>query len=205
MLRRHSVIIKIAIGLVVAAWGCENFNTEEKIPPPSQKAPEPPLVKVAPVKRCDICVPIFSTGTLYPQHESKIGPRISGTIQSVYVDEGDRVDEGKILAQHGVRAAMDLSDGLIADLNKVCQASKVGARVWTNKVPIHPLVQAAFPADATGLALSGGEDYELLFTAPHKKRVKAIHIGEIIKRGRFIIDRSGRKKPFSPKGYQHFS
>jgi thiamine monophosphate kinase len=55
------------------------------------------------------------------------------------------------------------------------------------------------------LALSGGEDYELLFTAPPEKRVKAIHIGEIIKRGRFIIDRSGKKEPFYPKGYQHFS
>ncbi len=126
-----------------------------------------------------------------------------------------RVDEGKILAQHGVRAAMDLSDGLIADLNKVCQASKVGARVWTNKVPIHPLVQAAFPADAIGLALSGGEDYELLFTASAQtiEQLSMLMsnpvtiIGEVIEAETtevLLLDDKGKEVVWQRGGWEHF-
>ena len=109
----------------------------------------------------------------------------------------------------GVATSMiDISDGLLIDLSRICDESRVGARIYTEKIPLSPELKHG--ASCLGfaplqLALSGGEDYELLFTAPPEKRVKAIHIGEIIKRGRFIIDRSGRKKPFSPKGYQHFS
>lgn len=75
-----------------------------------------------------------------------------------------RVAEGNILAQHGVRAAIDLSDGLVSDLGKVCQASGVGARVQVDKIPVHPMVRANFGDNSIELALSGGEDYELLFT-----------------------------------------
>jgi thiamine-monophosphate kinase len=103
---------------------------------------------------------------------------------------------------------IDISDGLLIDLSRICDESRVGARIYTEKIPLSPELKQG--ASGLGfsplqLALSGGEDYELLFTAPPKKRVKSIHIGEIVKRGRFIIDQSGRKKSFSPKGYQHFS
>lgn len=109
----------------------------------------------------------------------------------------------------GVATSMiDISDGLLIDLSRICDESRVGARIYTEKIPLSPELKHG--ASCLGfaplqLALLGGEDYELLFTAPPEKRVKAIHIGEIIKRGRFIIDRSGCKKSFSPKGYQHFS
>lgn len=115
MLYTFSILFRIAILSALLISGCENFNTEEKIPAPSQKVAEKPLVKVASVKRCDICVPILSTGTLFPQHESKIGPKISGTIVKVYVDEGDRVKKGQTLAE------LERESLLIAE--RQCEAS----------------------------------------------------------------------------------
>lgn len=103
---------------------------------------------------------------------------------------------------------IDVSDGLLIDLSRICNESRVGALIYREKIPLSPelkQVASCLGLSPLQLALSGGEDYELLFTAPPEKRVKAIHIGEIIKRGRFIIDRSGKKEPFYPKGYQHFS
>jgi len=75
-----------------------------------------------------------------------------------------KVKEGQILIQQGVKTAIDISDGLIADLDHICAASKVGAEVRVEQVPVHPLVKANF-SDYHDLALYGGEDYELLFTA----------------------------------------
>jgi len=103
---------------------------------------------------------------------------------------------------------IDVSDGLLIDLSRICDESRVGALIYEEKIPYSrelKQVTTRLGLSPLQLALSGGEDYELLFTAPPQKRVSAIHIGEIIRRGRFIIGRSGRKKPFSPKGYQHFS
>jgi thiamine-monophosphate kinase len=103
---------------------------------------------------------------------------------------------------------IDVSDGLLIDLSRICDESRVGALIYREKIPVSPelkQVASRLGLSPLKLAFSGGEDYELLFTAPPQKRVRAIHIGEIVKRGRFIIDRSGGKKPFSPKGYQHFS
>lgn len=103
---------------------------------------------------------------------------------------------------------IDVSDGLLIDLSRICDESRVGARIYREKIPLSPEIKhvaSCFGIPAIQLALSGGEDYELLFTAAPQKRVRATHIGEIIRSGRFIIDRKGNAKPFLPKGYQHFS
>jgi len=63
------------------------------------KVIEPTTVKVATVKRGDISVPLVATGTIFPEYESKIGPKISGTIETVYVDEGDPAQKGQPLVQ----------------------------------------------------------------------------------------------------------
>ena len=76
------------------------------------------------------------------------------------------VSQGQLLSQNGVRAAMDISDGLVEDLSKLCQASAVAARVAADKIPIHPALKLAFPKEHMDMALGGGEDYQLLFTAP---------------------------------------
>ena len=73
---------------------------------------------------------------------------------------------GKTLVAAGVRAAMDVSDGLADDLGKLCTASGVSAIIFSDRVPALPALKNAFPDDWLDLALYGGEDYVLLFTAP---------------------------------------
>jgi thiamine-monophosphate kinase len=60
---------------------------------------------------------------------------------------------------------MDVSDGLLSDLAKICSASGNVARVEAPLVPVHPKAGKIFPDTAFSMALNGGEDYELLFTA----------------------------------------
>ena len=78
-----------------------------------------------------------------------------------------RLAEGQRLVSAGIRCAMDISDGLVTDLAKLCQASEAGARVDAAQVPIHPSLAQLVPAEkALQMALNGGEEYELLFTGP---------------------------------------
>ena len=66
-------------------------------------------------------------------------------------------------------AMIDISDGLSTDLTHLCQESGLAAMIDEAALPIHPL--AAESRDPLGLALNGGEDYELLFTAPASARI----------------------------------
>ncbi len=75
-----------------------------------------------------------------------------------------RVDLGQRLLEAGVRCAMDVSDGLTGDLEKMAKVSKVGFEIQLEKVPIEPGLEALFPNVAIDMALNGGEDYELVFT-----------------------------------------
>jgi thiamine-monophosphate kinase len=76
-----------------------------------------------------------------------------------------RLSEGRLLIDNGVKTGMDISDGLLSDLGHICRASQVGAVIFLEQLPIHPEVTRRFAADSTEMALSGGEDYQLLFTA----------------------------------------
>jgi thiamine-monophosphate kinase len=78
-----------------------------------------------------------------------------------------RVGEGQTLAQCGAHAMMDVSDGLLLDLSRLCAESAVGARLSLASVPVAPELSEladVVNADPLDLALSGGEDYELLAT-----------------------------------------
>ena len=77
-----------------------------------------------------------------------------------------RLALGALLAGHGATAAMDLSDGLLGDLPKMLAAGGVAARLDAAAVPVAAALRALFPDDWLSLATRGGEDYELLFTAP---------------------------------------
>jgi thiamine-monophosphate kinase len=137
-------------------------------------------------------------------------------LRRAHLQPQPRIAEGQMLVQQGVRAAIDISDGLMSDLGHVCNASKVGARLRVDRVPIHPLVRANFPEDALGFAIGGGEDYELLFTAGEEiiERVQRMTecpitvIGEIV-RGTpgemTLIDEEGKLFPWDEKkGWEHF-
>ncbi len=102
---------------------------------------------------------------------------------------------------------IDLSDGLFIDLSRLCDESNVGARIYIEWIPVSCQMRKASSAlglDIFKLATSGGEDYELLFTAPADKKINAICIGEVTKSDRVIVDKSGREMAFLPEGYQHF-
>ncbi len=87
-------------------------------------------------------------------------------LRSAHRRPAPAVREGQLLSQAGILTAMDVSDGLVDDLGKLCAASGVSARVHAVGVPVHPLLRRQFPGDCLSLALGGGEDYVLLFTGP---------------------------------------
>ncbi len=102
---------------------------------------------------------------------------------------------------------IDVSDGLLIDLSHLCEKSRVGAMIYKERIPLsRELLTMAkkLGQDPFKSALEGGEDYVLLFTAPPGYRTAAHRIGEIIKKGRYIIDADGKKTPFQAEGYEHF-
>ena len=142
-------------------------------------------------------------------------PGITVALRKALLRPFPRIAEGRLLVEHGVKAAIDISDGLIADLNHICQASRVGARIEVDRVPVAPPVQSSFVERALGLALSGGEDYELLFTASAdcvEKVSKAAScpiyvIGEVVVNDKHqvtLVDSQGNPVSLSGKGWDHF-
>lgn len=76
------------------------------------------------------------------------------------------------------RAAIDVSDGLLGDLGHVLRSSRVAAEVWADALPAHPALQALPLAARRAFALAGGDDYELLFTAPATARDAVLAAGQ---------------------------
>lgn len=111
-------------------------------------------------------------------------------------------------------AMIDISDGLFIDLCRICDESSVGARVYLDKIPISydmKRVAEIMRLDPLHLATSGGEDYELLFTASEEFGVRSSEfgvnitcIGEITEKDRIAVDKRDREFPIKAEGYQHF-
>ena len=108
-------------------------------------------------------------------------------------------------------AAVDVSDGCLQDLQHVCAASGVGATVEAEALPTAPEHEAACEAlglDPVELALAGGEDYELLFTAPASSEAEAVgtKIGKIREgTGVEVVDARGAALEIGRAGFRHFS
>ncbi|HIJ59439.1 MAG TPA: thiamine-phosphate kinase [Nitrospirae bacterium] len=109
---------------------------------------------------------------------------------------------------------IDISDGLFIDLFRVCDESKVGAMIFTQKLPILKEMKGLaeiLREDPLKLATTGGEDFELLFTIPkgsflpEKTDYEITVIGEVIPEGLYLVDDKGQKSRIQPKGYEHFS
>ncbi len=126
-----------------------------------------------------------------------------------------RINEGMLLVRHGVRTGMDISDGLIGDLMKLCQSSGVGAVVRSMDVPADQYLKRSYPKKWLDFALSGGEDYELLFTArpdivqklAGENDIDFSIIGDItsgISKVR-VIDECGRDIDISKSGWDHLA
>ena len=145
----------------------------------------------------------------------ELDPEAAACLKEAFLRPYPRIVEGQLLVEHGVKTAIDISDGLISDLNHICQASRVSARIEVDRVPIEPMVRANFTEEPLELALSGGEDYELLFTASAEviegvKRAASCPvtvIGEIVagKKGEItLVDRKGKPVSLDRRGWEHF-
>ena len=105
--------------------------------------------------------------------ESRPGQPNMGLIEK-HIRPMPRNDLTSDLLSHGIRCATDISDGLLKDLEKVCEASRLSAHIDLASVPVSTELMMAFPDRATEYALSGGEDYELLVIG-RQDRIAAIN------------------------------
>jgi thiamine-monophosphate kinase len=112
---------------------------------------------------------------------------------------------------------IDVSDGLIQDLGHICQASGVGATIRQEKLPLSRAFRALAGKGGMRYALSGGEDYELLFCAAPQQRkrietlgkqsgvaISRIGICEPTANGIRVIDTAGAEVAIKAQGHDHF-
>ena len=155
-----------------------------------------------------------AAGLAMLNRELEFNYHIAKTLREAHLKPMPRVVEGQMLVRHGVKAAIDLSDGLVGDLEKLCKASEVGARIFIERVPVHETVMQSFGVTGLALALTGGEDYELLFTAPGdtSEGIKrdlpcpVTEIGEIVaEKGVKVLDEGEIEVQLEDTGWDHFS
>ena len=123
-----------------------------------------------------------------------------------------RVDAGVILIQSGkVGAMMDISDGIASDMRHIMKASKVGAVIALDRLPLSSeliSVCAEQGWDRYWLSTSGGEDFELLFTGPdgleNELDIKVYPVGKIVDGNELTWTVEGSAVDYDYMGYKHF-
>ena len=126
----------------------------------------------------------------------------------------------RVLAGQALRSlassAIDLSDGLVSDLSHILAASGVGAVIDVNNLPLSSsLLGSVNHEEALGYALTGGEDYELLFTVPESQRgaldiallhagVRFVKVGQICAGNKLRLTLDGKEYTPSYHGFEHF-
>jgi len=138
------------------------------------------------------------------------GKSVKPTKASPHFYPTPRLEVGNWLHKHSLATAMiDLSDGISVDLAHICEESGVAAVVTANKLPISKTADL-------DLALHGGDDYELLFTASRRAKVPSriagvaiTEIGEIRNRRDYssaiqILGDNGKVSPLPQRGWEHF-
>ena len=129
-----------------------------------------------------------------------------------------RIDIVELFKTHNVipTSMIDISDGLSSEVNHLCEDGRIGAIIDEERIPIHENVKKVageFKKEAMSYALSGGEDYELLFTVSPKDFEKLklsdsiTRIGEIVTpaQGVSFRDKTGTLHPLSAKGWDAFA
>ena len=138
---------------------------------------------------------------------------LGGSIKGKHLNFMPRVKEAReILSKFKINSMIDISDGLVLDLNRILEASTVGSCIYESAIPLSK------DAASVNNALYDGEDYELLFTmsakearrffrtAFNKMKTTVTLIGEIVskKEGYNIIKEGGKEEKVKIKGYRHF-
>ena len=109
---------------------------------------------------------------------------------------------------------MDISDGLSSEILHICKQSNLGCVLYEEKIPVHEEMKRAafkFEIDPTACALSGGEDYELLFTIPQTEYDKLVLNEQISvvgymtepEQGAHIITKGGGRHAITAQGWNH--
>lgn len=131
-------------------------------------------------------------------------------LQRYYLRPEARLDDSRIISRFA-NAMIDVSDGLASEIQHICIQSKKGAVIYKDMIPIDKdtrKVAKELKNDCYRWALSGGEDYQLLFTMPRRTYLKnkSLHkyhiLGEITKSGIYLV--SNNIKGLIGKGYEHF-
>jgi thiamine-monophosphate kinase len=156
------------------------------------------------------------------QPDLDVGKEEAEQLLAAHFTPTPRVSEGRAIAgRRRATAMIDLSDGLSSDIGHICDASHVGVRLWADRLPV--AVATRRVAELTGrlhwaLALQGGEDYELCFTAPRDGEgelagavketsgIEVTAIGEVLpeKGGRWVQLPDGKEIPLEREGWNHF-
>jgi thiamine-monophosphate kinase len=150
----------------------------------------------------------------------ELPPELHAPLTEAQLRPRPHLRAGRLLAQEGLATALiDTSDGIATDLYHICRASGVGARIPAAAVPVSPRVTAAAPhlgCDPLDLALCGGEDYLLLFTAKPAAAQRLpesfaraglaapLPLGHIVPGDRVVLTTSAGEADISGQGYDHF-
>ncbi len=128
-----------------------------------------------------------------------------------YYQPSPRLKLGQWLSQNGATSALDISDGLLGDLNHILSASGVGAALNLDAIPCSKALSNIYGDDkARQYALTGGDDYELCFTWPENKAISLPPslgctlscIGKVTESKMVTDAKTG--KPIQPEAFTHF-
>jgi len=154
--------------------------------------------------------------------ELRVSSTIGKEVLAAFETPTPRLDEARAMVETGgVRAVIDVSDGLAADLGHLCDASHVGVHIDVAKLPVSEATRAVARSagvDSFDWVIGGGEDYELIFTAPPvlmgalvesvaaKTGTPVTVIGEVVPadRGRELVLPDGSRQPLESSGWRHF-
>jgi thiamine-monophosphate kinase len=169
--------------------------------------------RLACLRRASLPEPV---GRLQPDEVAE--PAGSGECESLFLRPEPRVRLGLLLGRNRVASScVDLSDGLADGVHQIARASRVGAVVEAGALPIPAAARLIFEEhglDVLDASVSGGEEYELLFTVPPRRRraaaavarlagVPCTRIGVITAGRDLLLDRGGARVPLGG-GFAHF-
>ena len=165
------------------------------------------------------CVGDSAAGLMLIKEELSVPEDIAKKLLKAHNVPCPRLDIGTLVAKFGFASAMiDISDGLIADLNHICEASNAGAIIHLENLPISQellSIKEKLPLSLHELVLYGGEDYELIIVVPpdkagefkkacDEKGFSVYLIGKMTKQKGIKLATDNKLVPLNIKGYTHF-